>query len=140
MTPPSKPTPPTPTTQPSLSSTPTSFHTQAPQSPTPSHTPHSPPGSLLPAFKPDRNLVDFYITKLSSIAAEEITIDASQACAAIGVEACQELSISIFTMTTDMMGGKKKSRSLIPPNKRVVISGLAKFNRVAFLNALRAVK
>jgi len=89
-------------------------------------------------FIPDKNLADFYITRLSSIAAETVVLDVKQVNSVIGVEACEELSQFIVTVKTDLLGGKKKKRSAVPPHKRFAINGLARFNRLQFIAAVRA--
>lgn len=85
----------------------------------------------------DTNLADFYLTRLSNIAAETVILDVSQVISVIGVERTEEISQFIITMKTDLMGRKKKARSAIPQHKRISTQGLGRFNREQLLTEIR---
>lgn len=111
---------------------------KTPTSPPPEPTPPPSPHIHAAPAPMDKNLADFYLTRLSSIAAEEIVLDIGQVNSVIGVAACESISKYIVTMNTDLMGKRKKARSAIPMHKRVAVSGLGKFNRLELIAAIQS--
>lgn len=84
------------------------------------------------------NKVMFYLTRLSNIKHENVLLNTDEMSELIGEAKVEELCLFKLNLTTDLVGKRKRNRSLIPQHKRFKQEPLAKFNRVAIINELQA--
>lgn len=81
--------------------------------------------------------LDFYLQKLSSIQAEEVTVKLEDIENIIGVDLTEELCLSKVNMVEKLIVKKK---SAIPANKRIKETKLVNFNRIVLVKALQNAK
>lgn len=80
----------------------------------------------------------FYLTRLSELGHVNILLNTNEMEALIGVEKVEELCLFKITLTTDLVGKRKKKHSAIPKHKRYKVEPLAKFNRMEIIDAIQS--